>query len=111
MENELLQQLINNQNTQHAEMMQVLRGLVTREELQEVKDEFQDLDKFVNGNGMPGAKTRLAVIEKQLGDWAKLFDKLASDVAKEALAKVVQLVGVPLLIIAIGWAASQLVNK
>jgi hypothetical protein len=111
MDNELLQQLIDQQNLQHAEMMRVLRELVTREELQEVKSEVQDLDKFVNGNGTLGAKTRLAVIEERLDTWAKRLEKLSSDVAKDALAKMVQYVGVPLLVIAIGWAVTQLVNK
>jgi hypothetical protein len=106
-DNELLQQLIDQQNLQHAEMMRVLRELVTREELQEVKSEVQDLDKFVN----LGAKTRLAVIEERLDTWAKRLEKLSSDVAKDALAKMVQYVGVPLLVIAIGWAVTQLVNK
>jgi hypothetical protein len=104
---ELLQQIFQ----QNAMILEHMTRLPTIEDLNEVKAEVKEHDKFINGNGTQGAKTRLVVIEKQLDDWAKRLDKLANDVAKDALAKLVQLVGVPLLLGAIAWAAKTLMEK
>jgi hypothetical protein len=107
----LLHQLIEQQNTQHTEMMRVLRDLPTKEDLAEVKAEVHEHDQFINGNGTPGAKTKLALVEEKVNAMLLRFDKLSSDVAKDALAKLVQLVGVPLLLGAIAWAAKVLLEK
>jgi hypothetical protein len=103
----LLQQIFQ----QNAMILERLANLPTREDLQEVKAEVKEHDKFINGNGTPGAKTRLALVEEKVNDLLKRFDKIASDVAKDALAKMIQYVGVPLLLAAVAWAAKTLMEK
>jgi hypothetical protein len=104
---ELLQQIFQ----QNAMILEHMTRLPTIEDLNEVKAEVKEHDKFINGNGTLGAKTRLEVIEVKVGDLLKRLDKIASDVAREALAKMIQYVGVPLLLGAIAWAAKTLMEK
>lgn len=89
---------------QNAMILERMADLPTKEDLAEVKANVKEHDKFINGNGTPGAKTRLALIEERL-------TKFAGDVAKDVLAKMVQYVGVPLLISAVVWAVAKLVNQ
>jgi len=37
---------------------------------------LQEMQAFVNGNGKPGAKTRLALLEDSLGDMKKSIDRM-----------------------------------
>lgn len=94
---------------------------ISTEERQQLYSRIAAHEKFINGNGELGAKSRLLILEKDRDDMKKALENLPASIRKEVnetidsalnktAVKLFKYIGIPLLLSVIGWIANLIYN-
>lgn len=103
------EQLLNFILETNREILRKLDNAATKEDLKETLQPIKEtLDKhtaFIDGNGTPGAKTRLAQVETAVEELRKNIKDQIDAIPGKITITILKVLGVPLAIYIIVWAA------
>lgn len=71
--------------------------------VEEIEKDYQKHNLFINGNGVPGAKTRIALLESNLENLQSKFQAITDDVVSKITIRLVKIIGVPIVLSLILW--------